>query len=198
MNVTFTYRDSIFIDSQNACLFNFQVLDGLDRSDEEVIMEFIKTDFFNRVQTLDDHPKWQNDSVWIGLNLPAFNFPLLIKDHFKEVNKTQLYHYLETCTNGLPWHPSQIEIFQNEAKWVKDGINKCHSDFFLFMSMDWFDENGRFANKANTDLSPVRLNPSGQYDPVLNSYAHIYGYYIIIFWVDREHSIISVAELSWD
>jgi hypothetical protein len=197
MNVIGTFRDAVFKDYQNACLYNFQVLDSLDKSDEEVIMEFIKTDIFNKERAPND-PDWFNNSVWIGHNLPAFNFPLLTRDHFKQWDKSQLYHYLDTCTDDLPWDSSSIDTFRQEAYWVKNEIDKCQSDLFFFISMDWFDENGRFVYKANTNLSPVRLKLAAEYDPVLNNYAHIYGYYIAFFWLDREHAIITMCELSWD
>ena len=198
MNVIFTYRDTVSDHDQNAYLYNFQVLGNMNRSDEDIIMEFIKTDIFNKEVTVSPHLDWQNKSVWIGHNLLAFKFPLLSRDHFKQLSRKQLYDYLDTCTDGLPWYPSHLDTFLDEANLVKNAIDKCQCDLFFFISMDWFDEDGRFVNKTNTDLSPVRLKWLAEYDPVLWHYAHIYGYYIIIIWVDREHSIITVCELSWD
>jgi hypothetical protein len=195
MNFVATYWDIFSEHNQTASLYNYQILDSLCGLDEDIIMELIKSDMFNCNYLADIPDSKKNFASFSGT---AFDFLLLTKDHFKRWDKSQLYSYLDTCTNGLPWSQSEFDTFQKEANWVKSEIDKCQSDFFLFISMDWFDANGMFVNKANTHLSTVMKKWDAIYDPVLYGNAHIYVYYMTFFWVDREHSIVTMCELLYD
>ena len=193
MEFVFRYRDFISMYYQNATKLYFQFFDSIDKTDEEIIIELIKSDLFNYnsghlnvpytefiKSGLFKGPSWDPYThEWKGLWNSPINFQLLDSNQFKRFNRTELNTFLSTYLMIRPWVERERCNFKDQVNWLKNDMDKCTSDIFFITCLEWFDKND---------------------DILINGSKIIYDntYYMLLSWIDKQNNTIILCELDAD
>jgi hypothetical protein len=194
MNGLCTQINAFFEHYQNVEIHYFRLLDDLHGSDEEIMLNFIKTDTFEK----SDAETY--NSYFNGWHNQAINFKLLESSHFLKFNRAELYNLLENClTPKENWTEHGINTFIKTVNWLKKDIEGCNASEFFVLNVGWFDENGNRIYNDGASLNKIR-NPLGIAEGSIfgGKCVFIYLYYILVIWLDRETSMLTACELSSD
>ena len=174
MEPIFISQDFITKDFQNAHLAHFHIVDGLDKADEDLIIEAIHTDAFIQGNKIALAKQYPDDPFMDSL----FKYKLLEAHHLKAAGKEKLYNILDKGPDNYAyWTDVEREVYQDHLNWMKVAIDKYIADQYFIISKDRVP----------------------QLDPIVNlPESTVYKYFITIFWLDRDLQLLTCCELSYD
>jgi len=179
---------------QGVLIHYFRLLDDLRGSDEEIILNFIKTDTFEKSDA-ETYNSYSNG--WGNL---AINFRLLESSHFLKLNRAELYNYLKNClTPEEGWTEHGISIFIKDVNWLKKEMERYDSNKYFVLNIGWFDENGNRVYDDGASENKIRnLNAIAKGTIFWDRCVFIYTYYILVIWLERETSTLAACEFLSD
>ena len=174
MDPIFVSQDFITKDFQNAHLARFYIPDGLDRSDNDIIISAIHTDLFINENEIEIAKQYPDDPFMDSL----FKYKLVETGDLQLMDKAELYAALDKGpAQMVSGTEEEKAVYRNNVKWLKADIDKQDADRYFVLSMDMFQ----------------------QQHPIINiPESTVYKYFTTIFWLDRDLNILTCSELSYD